>query len=117
MSDPVNEWREWEKAQLEKRMAEIRESLPQQKPSHQKEPVATRPITTEELNKLRRLKKVSLARWGGSRRFVQQFENATTETEISERQAWYIEVLWYRHRRQLGHNDPKPVGYFGGSNG
>lgn len=104
----VNEWDEWYRQQMAK---QAKPKAPEPKPVAQKEPMPTRPITEDELIKLQRLGRVSTAWWCGDGRFIQQFEQATTETLISERQAWYIRVLWYKYRKQLGHNGPKPEGY------
>lgn len=105
----MNPWDEWRKQQE----AKIRERLPKPKPPEQKEPAPTRPITEEELAKLKQLQKVSPAWWCGDGRFIGQFAKATSETQITERQAFYIKLLWYKYRRQLGHNGEKPEGYIG----
>lgn len=110
----MNEWDEWKREQE----AKLRKTVPQPappKPKQAKEPVVTRPITEPEIEKLRRLQKVRLAWWCGDNRFMEQFKNATIETQVTERQAWFIDVLWYKYRRQLGHDGKPPAGYVGRS--
>lgn len=101
-------WDEW---RLEHERKRKEEAPKPPAPKIGKEPVPTRPITESELIKIKRLRQVSTS-WGAQdHRFIRQFEDATMETQITERQSWYIDVLWYKYRRQLGHNGPKPVGY------
>jgi hypothetical protein len=99
-------WDEWKAAQEHKRQ--------KKEAKNPKEPVPTRQISIGELNKLARLHKVSTA-WGSQDyRFIHQFDGSSVETQITERQAWYIDVLIYKYRRQLGlKNAKKPEGYRG----
>lgn len=90
--------------------------LQQQKAKHAqvvkaKTPVIYRPINQAELKKLKRLCRITPQSGSMDKRFLRQFENATEETKITERQAAFIGILWYKYRRQLGHNDPRPEGY------
>ena len=102
----MNEWDEWRKThEISNKM----KAPPAQK--SKKEPSPKRPITEEEIYKIKKLRKVSFAGMCLGRAFTKQLENATTETLITERQAWYIRMLWYKYRRQLGVNPPKPEGY------
>jgi hypothetical protein len=104
------EWDEWRK-QAEKKMAQAAQAERPTREELVKQRAARRLITAEELKKLQRLRKCNLRSGGMDHRFMSQFEGATLETTITERQAWYIEALWYRYRRQLGHNGKKPQGY------
>jgi hypothetical protein len=107
-------WDEWREQQEEKRRAAAEMRRQQPKPGEAKqpkEPAPKRAITAEELEKLRRLQRIRPAWWCGDGRFIEQFARATAETQITERQAWYIKVLWYKYRKQLGHDGPRPAGY------
>jgi hypothetical protein len=107
----VNEWREWKQKQEEK----LREKLPQPaaKLKKEKKPLQYRKITEDEAYKLKRLQGVSTA-WGSSdKRFIHGFNKPFGELQITDRQGFYIQILWYKYRKQLGHNDPKPEGYEG----
>ena len=70
-----------------------------------------RAITADELKKLVRLRRVSMQSSGQDHLFMRQFRDADETTQLRERQGWYIDVLWYKYRRQLGHQDPRPNGY------
>jgi hypothetical protein len=104
----MNAWKEWERRQKEKLQAK---RTPAKKLRALKEPIAKRSITADELRKIKGLRKVRPAWWCGDGRFVEQFKGADTETQITERQAQYIQILWYKYRRQLGHDGPRPEGY------
>ena len=104
----MNEWDEW-KAKAE--AANAAKAPPPVPPKTPKEDIPRRSLTEEELGKLKRLQRVSTGSNGQAARFIQQYEDATVETQITERQAFYIKLLWYRYRRQLGINPPKPDGY------
>lgn len=99
-------WDEWKK---EHEIKHRTQNVPA--PKHGKGPVPTRPITEEELIKIKKLQHISSAWWCGDNRFIDQFREANLTTQLTERQAWYISVLWYKYRRQLGHNGTRPPGY------
>jgi hypothetical protein len=103
----MNEWDDWKRQQEEK----LRPSPIPDEPKKPKEPPARQPITEGELSKLKGLQRVHPAWWCGDGRFIEQFKDATAETLITERQAQYIAILWYKYRRQLGHAGPRPAGY------
>lgn len=106
----MNEWDEWKTRQLEK----LYPPKPPKEPGKPREPTPRRQITARELHKLQRLQQVSFGTgWNGAKRFVREMADANADTQITEGQARYIEILWYKYRRQLGHNDPKPAGYIG----
>lgn len=105
----MNEWQEW----LQRQKAKLAEDVPAPKPAAQKEPVVTRPITVDELRMVKRLQGVSWAWWCGDGRFITQFEDATPETQVTERQAWWIRCLMYKYRKQTKYTGPKPDGYTG----
>jgi hypothetical protein len=94
-------WDEWKQQQL----AKIK------KPPKTKEPVVFRLITEDELKKMKKLARITPQPGSGDKRFLRQFEGVTAETRITDRQAGFIEILWYKYRRQLGHNGPRPAGY------
>lgn len=91
-----NEWDEWRKAH------EPPKPPPAQKSA--KQPSPKRPITQIEIDQIKRLRKVRFAGMCNGQAFTKQYENATLETMITDRQAWYIQFLWYKYRRQLGIN-------------
>ena len=106
----MNEWKAWLVEKMGQRAKAEQEERTRMVAEQKKAP--KRRITPEELEKVRRLAKCSLRSGyaGGDQRFVGDLARANEETEITERQAWFLEVLWYRYRRQLGHNEPKPKG-------
>jgi hypothetical protein len=108
----ANPWDEWLDAYRAKQ-AEKSEAGRQAKAAQAKLPKVYRPITADELRKIKRLQKVSTAWWAGDRRFINQLEKATAETQITDGQGEFIEILWYKYRRQLGHDDPRPEFYEG----
>lgn len=100
-----NEWEEW-KHQREEPKIEIPQVVPTPKV-----PTEKRKITRDELEKTQKLQGVSYFPGSSDKRFVHSLEKATLETEITEKMARYIGIIWYKYRRQLGHNDPKPDEY------
>lgn len=103
-----NEWDEW-KAKAEAAIAKkVPPPIPAKTPRKE---IFHRLITEEELILLKALQGASFGRNGQATRFVQRYENATKETKITERQAWYIRVLAYKYRRQLDIEPVRPVGY------
>jgi hypothetical protein len=105
----MTEWDEWRAAQEAKQAASLPKSAPF--PPEPEQHTPRRPITEEELAKLRALRRVRFAWWCQDERFVQKFEKASLETEITERQAWFIKVLTYKYRKQLGVDPLRPEGY------
>ncbi len=103
----MSEWDDWKRQQEEK----LRSKLAAIEPKRPKEPLVKRPITEGELVKLKALQRVRPAWWCADSRFITQFKNAKLDTQITERQAQYIKILWYKYRRQLGHHGPRPEGY------
>lgn len=101
----MNEWAEW------KRKAEeaISAKAPPPVPDTGTPEVIRRPLTDDELSKLKRLRGISVGQNKQAASFILQFSEATLETLITERQAFYIQVLWYR--KQLGIDPPRPIGY------
>jgi hypothetical protein len=104
----MNEWDEWKKKAEKANAAKAPPPVPPKTP---KAEIPHLPLTENQLMKLKRLRKVSTGGNGQAARFIQQYQDATLETLITERQAFYVEILWYRYRRQLGINPPKPEGY------
>ena len=104
-------WDDWKRQYEIKLQEKLKPAPPKAEAKKVKESASKRSITAAELQKLRKLQKVSTAWWCGDGRFIRQFQDATSETLITERQAWYIRVLWYKYRRQLGHDGPRPEGY------
>lgn len=103
----MSDWDDW----LQEKLAKQCDSLPKAKPPEQKKPVERRAITSEELRKIKALQHVNPAWWCGDSRFIEQFRDANTDTTVTERQGWFIDVLYYKYRRQLKHDGPKPEGY------
>ena len=102
----MNEWDEWKKRNIQK----VKESIPKQK--ELVEEIIKRKITAIELQQIKALQKVSTACGTSDGRFISQFENATNEIEITDRQGWWINCLYYKYRRQLkDENAKKPIGY------
>lgn len=98
-------WDDWLQQQQAKQKSEHTAAV------KAKTPIIYRTITQAELKKLQRLCRITPQPRSMDKRFIRQFETATKETQITERQSAFIEILWYKYRRQLGHNDPRPAGY------
>ena len=103
----MNEWQEWKKRAEEKQRS--LQPPPVEKSPAREKPITRRKITAEELKRLRVLEKCSI-RLGHDRWFLRSMEDANEETEITDRQGWYIHLLYYRYRRQTGYAGPKPEG-------
>jgi hypothetical protein len=66
-------------------------------------------MSEEQYRKLQTLwKKVTFLPGSWDKRFVRNLSSKAMTDEITEDQAKWIEIVWYRYRKQLGHNDPKP---------
>lgn len=45
------------------------------------------------------------------KRFVRDLASAAVTIELSPRQDWYLRRTYYRYRKQIGHNSPRPADY------
>jgi hypothetical protein len=71
-------------------------------------------VNADQIRKLKALSQCSFQGTSAENHFVpamlKQLEKEP-EKELTEKQAQFIEILWFKYRRQLGHHDPRPVGY------
>lgn len=98
-----NPWQKWKSDQLDK--------ISQKHQVKVKEPKIYRAMTETEVKKAAKLQGVSTVFSSLDGHFLRQLRGATTETQITDRMGEYIEILWYKYRRQLGHDDPRPEYY------
>lgn len=110
----MNEWDEWKKRAMENIALKAAPPVPTvgtPAPVPDTGTVPKRPLTDDELAQLKRLRGVSVGKNSRAANFILQFSEPTMDTRITERQAFYIQVLWYRYRKQLGIDPPRPIGY------
>jgi hypothetical protein len=106
----MNEWQQWKKEQEEKRLANLPPAV-QVAEKKKRQKAEWRRITEDELRKVKALQGVSTSRASSDGRFISTFRIAGPETQITAGMAAFVEILWYKYRKQLKHNDPKPEGY------
>lgn len=102
----ISEWDQWRK----EAEAKLTKSIPPA-PKLPKQEAVHRPMSQDEVIMIRKLQGVRTGGNGQAKRFIQDYSEVTLETQIAERQGWYIKALYYRYRRQLGVNPKKPEGY------
>lgn len=104
-----SDWQKWKREQEEKQRAKQPPIANPEKKKRKK--TEWRQITPDELSKVQRLLEVTCAPGSSDKRFLSSFRNSGPDTKITDAMVNYIDILWYKYRRQLKHNDPKPDGY------
>jgi hypothetical protein len=68
-------------------------------------------VTDEQQAQLYALNGCTFGVGSFDKRFVRDLAAAPKDTELTERQDWYLRRTYYRYRKQIGHKAPRPADY------